>query len=101
MTEFMLTTIDNPFSPFTNFDEWFNFDREKGYDTCQLLARISCSTPNLGPKIEAQMIDDAMNDIVNQFAPLYFKLGKNDSISLPIANIDDIISEITHDLVPG
>lgn len=91
----MLTTVDNPFSPFTNFDQWFNFDREKGYDTCQLLARISRSTPNLGPKHEAQQIDDAMNDIVNQFAPLYFKLGKDDAITLPIANLDELLREVT------
>ena len=36
----MLTTIDNPFNPFTHFDEWFAFDEEKGYHTCSYLARI-------------------------------------------------------------
>lgn len=94
MAEFMLTTVDNPYSPFTNFDQWLNFDLEKGYNTCQLLARVSRSTPNLGPKVEAQQVDDAMNDIVNQFAPLYFKLEKNDKISLPISSIDVLIDEI-------
>ena len=95
MTDFMLTTIDNPFSPFTQFSEWLNFDREKGYDTCQLLARVSRSTPNLGMKHEQQQIDDGMDEIIDVFAPLYFKLGREDKIKLPIANAEDLIAEIT------
>ena len=37
----MLTTIDNPFNPFTNFDEWLAFDEGKGYYTNEYLARIT------------------------------------------------------------
>ena len=37
----MLTTIDNPFDPFTQFDDWLRFDEEKGYHTCQFLAKIA------------------------------------------------------------
>ena len=29
--ECMLTTIDNPFDPFEQFDEWLMFDKQKGY----------------------------------------------------------------------
>lgn len=31
--EVMLTTEDNPFDPFTQYDEWYAFDYEKGYHT--------------------------------------------------------------------
>lgn len=95
MNDFMLTTIDNPFSPFTQFSEWLNFDREKGYDTCQLLARVSRSTSNMGIKHELQQINDGMDEIIEVFAPLYFKLGRNDKIKLPIANVEDLIVEMT------
>ena len=37
----MLTTTDNPYNPFKNFDEWFMYDTEKGYNSCGYLARIA------------------------------------------------------------
>lgn len=40
MTESMLTTVDNEFDPFTDFDSWYNFDVENGYNTCALIARL-------------------------------------------------------------
>lgn len=38
--EIMLTTVDNPFNPFDNFDSWLLFDKEKGYNSCERLARL-------------------------------------------------------------
>ena len=37
----MLSTIDNPFNPFDDFDSWFHYDIEKGYNSCSYLARIA------------------------------------------------------------
>ena len=35
MVEYRLTTIDNPFDPFTEFDQWILFDKDKGYDSSE------------------------------------------------------------------
>ena len=49
----MLTTIDNPFDPFEQFDSWFLFDVEKGYNSCDYLGRIA--------KTSEQLSDDENN----------------------------------------
>ena len=45
--EVMLTTVDNPYDPFTQFDEWLMFDEDHGYHTCSYLARIAKDTDGL------------------------------------------------------
>ena len=35
----MLTTVDNPFNPFDDYDEWYAFDTQYGYHTPGYLAR--------------------------------------------------------------
>ena len=41
MREVALTTFDNPYDPFEDFDEWFRFDNDKGYGSCQILDRLT------------------------------------------------------------
>ena len=60
----MLTTVDNPYNPFTNFDEWRAFDEEKGYNTCAYLARIAPTSDELSEADEARVISDAIDEII-------------------------------------
>lgn len=62
--EFLLTTTDNPFNPFTQFEEWLSFDTQKGYNTCGYLARIAKSSHDLSETDEALAIELAMDEIV-------------------------------------
>ena len=32
-----LTTTDNPYDPFTQYDAWYRFDEGKGYHSCAYL----------------------------------------------------------------
>ena len=34
MAKCALTTVDNPYNPFDQFDSWYQFDMDKGYGTC-------------------------------------------------------------------
>jgi hypothetical protein len=59
-----LTTIDNPFDPFTQFDDWYQFDEEHGYHTCSLLARLAYTSNDLSDKDNEEEIERAMDEIV-------------------------------------
>lgn len=61
----MLTTIDNPFDPFTQFDEWFAFDEGMGYHTCSYLARIAKTSDELSQEDEDIAIESAIDEIVS------------------------------------
>lgn len=60
----MLTTIDNPFDPFTQFDAWFQFDEEKGYHTCQFLAQIARTSSDMSEKDYENEVERAIDEIV-------------------------------------
>lgn len=68
----MLTTIDNPYDPFEQFNLWFMFDVEKGYNTCGKIARIAVITDEMSEKeieIETKRAIDTI--IKEDFLDLY------------------------------
>ena len=79
MEEFMLTTIDNPFNPFTQFDEWYRYDLGMHYGTCGYLARIAKITQNMTDEEEEEEINRAMDEIceVNPLG-IHKKVTRND-----------------------
>jgi hypothetical protein len=62
----MLTTVDNPFSPFTQFNEWFAFDTVKGYNTSGLLARLVITSDEISEADQNVAIETAMEEIVRE-----------------------------------
>ena len=50
MNDCMITTIDNPFDPFEQFTSWLMFDKEKGYDSCERVARLAKITSQMSQK---------------------------------------------------
>jgi hypothetical protein len=65
-TEYMLTTVDNPFNPFTQFDEWFTYDSQMGYNTAAFLARIVRVSDEISETDQALAIQDAIDEIVQE-----------------------------------
>ena len=66
MTEHMLTTIDNPYNPFTQFDQWLSYDIASGYWTLGLLARIAQTSPDLSEADNSLAIEQAIDEIVSE-----------------------------------
>lgn len=59
-----LTTIDNPFNPLTQFDDWFAYDEQAGYHTCALLGRIAMTSSQLSDADYEAEVNDAIDRIV-------------------------------------
>lgn len=62
--EFMLTTVDNPYNPFTEFDDWLSYDELMGYHTCEYLAKITLTSDALSDVDQGLAIDAAIDEIV-------------------------------------
>lgn len=77
--EVMLTTLDNPYNPFLEFDNWYAFDETKGYHTCAYLARIAKSSDELSEEDESVAIESAIDEIVNlNILGIYRKVTRED-----------------------
>jgi hypothetical protein len=64
MVEYMLTTEDNPFNPWTQYDEWAAYDDAHGYGTLSLLGRIVRTSNDLSYAEEVQATNDAIEEIL-------------------------------------
>lgn len=62
--DFMLTTKDNPYNPWTNYDEWYAYDMIKGYNSPSYQARIAITSDQLSDEENDQIINDAIEDII-------------------------------------
>jgi len=62
----MLTTIDNPYNPFTDWSEWFAFDQEKKHYTPALLARVTRTSDELSEADQDLALDQAIDEIIRE-----------------------------------
>lgn len=70
----MLTTVDNPYDPFTQFQQWFLFDVEKGYNSCGILARIARTSDELSDEENEEEVSRAIDEIIKyDFRNIYTK----------------------------
>ena len=60
-----LTTSDNPYNPFTEWDEWYQYDESHGYHTCSVLARIANDSYGLPPSENDLIVEQAIDRIVD------------------------------------
>ena len=62
---YRLTTEDNPYDPFDEFNEWFAFDVSKGYHTTAYLGRVTYTSSDLA---QADQIEASNEAVIDAFA---------------------------------
>lgn len=73
----MLTTFDNPYDPFEQFQLWFMFDMQKGYNSCGYLDRIAKTSEQFSQEENEREVELAIDEIVkNDFMNRYCKVTK-------------------------
>lgn len=66
MAQHMLTTIDNPFNPATQWDDWYQYDVSHDYNTAAYLARVVVTSDDLSEADQDAAIEMAIDEIVSE-----------------------------------
>jgi hypothetical protein len=73
VTQHALTTVDNPYDPFTEFNEWFEWDRASGYDTPNYLGRVVFYSTDLSDADQAVAVSDGIDSILEEHGDTFYK----------------------------
>lgn len=73
----MLSTTDNPHSPFDDFKAWYAYDVAAGYHTTEYLGRIVNTSHDLSDPDYHLSIEQAVDEIVKEnILGIYIKLER-------------------------
>ena len=62
----MLSTVDNPWNPFTHFDQWYAYDQEAGHYSTELLGRVVHSSIDLSEQDQELLYEAGIDEIIRE-----------------------------------
>jgi len=62
--EVRITSIDNPYDPFDEWDKWLLFDNASGYHTCERLASITTISDQFSEEEVYDSVDDSIDELI-------------------------------------
>ena len=75
--ESMVTTSDNPYDPFTEFREWYQFDVSHGYHTTSLVGRLTLTSDSLSEEDQRVIRESVVDEIVSEnISGMFIKVQK-------------------------
>lgn len=77
-SDVMLTTFDNPFSPFDEFDSWWKEDLRLQHDCCGILGRTALTSSVFSDEVNERIIDEAIDEIIAREPLIYRKVKRSD-----------------------
>ena len=63
--ETWVTTLDNPFDPFSDFDNWKRFDEDHGYYTTELICRFLNVSDEFDDDLYNEQVEEAVDKVVH------------------------------------
>lgn len=78
MIEVAVTTLDNQFDPFDDFDHWWNEDRRLQHFTCERLSILGQFSDDLSPLDEMQEAERTIKRMMELFPHEGYRLLKRD-----------------------
>lgn len=71
----MVTTVDNPYDPRTDYLSWYTWDNDHGYHTTAYLARVLAETDDYPQEYNDRLVEMAIDEMIAVHADgLYKKL---------------------------
>ncbi len=77
MNDVFITTYDNPFDYFTQFEEWLNFDRQMGYFTLEYVGRLARVADDMSDETERLELERVLDSILEWNGDMYKKVYSN------------------------
>lgn len=75
---YMLSTIDNPYNPHTQWERWLAHDHTHNHYSSELLARIARTSDELSDADNELAVDNAINEIVKEdLTDTYIRVSSN------------------------
>ena len=71
----MLTTVDNPYNPFTDFAKWFVFDSVNNYHCCSYIALNAPTSSSFSDAENNYLIEKSIDELLSlDFSGTYKKV---------------------------
>ena len=74
MSDVFITTSDNPYDYFKQFDQWLDYDRQKGYFTTEYVARLAKLAPDLSEEEERIEMENTFDKMIEWNGNFYKKV---------------------------
>lgn len=72
----MLTTTDNPYNPFTQFDQWYDYDLLAQHNSCGMLAIFAKTCDEFTEEQNNEIINEAIEEIC-ELNPIYVGVSED------------------------
>ena len=97
INELFITTKDNPFNPFKQFNDWYSFDCNRGYNTCALIDRVMDalfnSNENENEELNEVNRTKAIKQIVKVMPEFYSLVSNNTFVETIPIDMDNSIDD--------